>query len=351
MDLSKKEVFKTLNPNKVWIPIGIGLAIVVYIFYSDPDITADSLKKIFEAAWLPVAVTVVFILFRGVGYVYRIRTLSLEELTWTGSIYVIILWEFASSVTPSVVGGTGVAIFILMKHGLPFGKALAYVFLTAIFDNLFFLVAAPLAIFFTDGQAFPEAADMEFKMGNSLEYLFYLSYGLIALYTAIMSYGVLIRPRAVKWVFIKITGLRWFKKWRIAAVEQGNEMILASRQVKKMVRSYWVKIAAVTVFIWFARYLMLNSLVAAYADLSLSDHLLIFARHIIMWIVMLVSPTPGSSGMAEIAFQEFYQGFLGEYTFGVSLFWRLLSYYPYLILGAIFLPRWVRRAFFKKEKE
>ncbi len=349
MELKNQDALKTLNPNKVWIPVGIGLAIVFYLFYSDPDLTSDSLRLIFDAAWFPILVTILFILFRGVGYVYRIRVLSLEELTWTDSIYVIILWEFASAVTPSVVGGTGVAIFILMKHGLPFGKALAYVFLTAILDNMFFLISAPLAIFFSDGMAFPEAADMQFKVGNSLEYLFYLSYGLIAFYTAIMAYGVLIKPRAVKWILIKLTSIKWFRKWRHAAIAQGDEMILASKQLRKMVRAYWVKISFATVFIWFSRYLMLNSLVAAYADLSFSDHLLIFARHIIMWIVMLVSPTPGSSGTAELFFQEFYQGFLGEYTFGVSIFWRLLSYYPYLILGAVFLPRWVRMVFFKKK--
>ena len=349
MDLSKKEIFRTLNPNKVWIPIGIGLAIVFYLFYSDPDITTDSLRRIFDAAWLPILLTLVFIFFRGAGYVYRIRTLTLEELTWKDSIYVIILWEFASAATPSVVGGTAVAVYILLKQGLPLGKALAYVMLTAILDNIFFLIAAPLAIFFTDGMAFPEVADMQFKVGHSLPYLFYLSYGLIALYTIIMSYGTLIRPRALKWLLIRLTSFKWFRKWRTAAVDQGNEIILASKQLRNKDRSYWVKIILATLFIWFARYAMLNSLVAAYADLSLTDHLLVFARHIIMWIVMLVSPTPGSSGTAEFFFQEFYQPFLGEYTFGVSIFWRLLSYYPYLILGAIFLPRWVRMVFFKKE--
>lgn len=351
MDLNKKEIFRTLNPNKVWIPVGISLGIVCYIFFSDPNINTSSLRRIFEASWLPIVVTFAFIFFRGAGYVYRIRTLSLQELTWTDSIYVIVLWEFASAVTPSVVGGTAVAVYILLKQGLPFGKALAFVMLTAILDNFFFLFSAPLAILFTDGQAFPSAGNSQSRLGNSLPYFFYLSYALIAFYTLIMGYALLIRPRAAKWVLIKLTGLRILKRWRADAILQGDELILASQQLKGKAKSFWYKIIAATIFVWLARYLILNSLIVAYTDLSFADHMLVFARSIIMWIVMLVSPTPGSSGTAEYFFQEFYGPFLGEYTFGVSIFWRLLSYYPYLLLGAIVLPKWVKKIFFKKNRK
>jgi len=241
-----------------------------------------------------------------------------------------------------------VAVYILLKQGLPFGKALAFVMLTAILDNFFFLFSAPLAILFTDGQAFPSAGNIQSRLGNSLPYFFYLSYALIAFYTLVMSYALLIRPRAAKWVLIKLTGLRILKRWRGEAIIQGDELILASHQLRDKAKSFWYKIIGATIFVWLARYLILNSLIVAYTDLSFTDHMLVFARSIIMWIVMLVSPTPGSSGTAEYFFQEFYGPFLGEYTFGVSIFWRLLSYYPYLLLGAIVLPKWVKKTFFKK---
>jgi len=31
------------------------------------------------------------------------------------------------------------------------------------------------------------------------------------------------------------------------------------------------------------------------------------------------------------------------------LLWRLVSYYPYLFIGAIILPRWIRSRFSKTE--
>ncbi len=96
---------------------------------------------------------------------------------------------------------------------------------------------------------------------------------------------------------------------------------------------------------------MLNALISAFVPLDLFDHIIVFARQVIMWIVMMISPTPGSSGTAEFFYAQFFAQFLGKYTFVTSIVWRLLSYYPYLILGAIFLPRWIRQVFFKKKTE
>ncbi|MGB3464734.1 MAG: lysylphosphatidylglycerol synthase domain-containing protein, partial [Cyclobacteriaceae bacterium] len=145
MDRSEKAL-KTLNPNKAIIPVVIGLAIVLYIFFTDPDLTTDNLKLIFQASLPVLLLSVVVLLCRDLGYIYRIRTLTNKDLSWKSSIYVILLWEFASAVTPSVVGGTAVAIFILMKEKIPLGRAIAYVILTAILDNSYFIVGAPLVL-------------------------------------------------------------------------------------------------------------------------------------------------------------------------------------------------------------
>jgi uncharacterized membrane protein YbhN (UPF0104 family) len=64
---------------------------------------------------------------------------------------------------------------------------------------------------------------------------------------------------------------------------------------------------------------------------------------------MLISPTPGSSGTAEFIFTQFFKEDLGAATFVSNIFWRLMTYYPYLFLGAAILPRWIKRVFFKKK--
>ena len=349
-EVDAKKVFKTLNPNKVWIPILLGLGIVFYLFYSDPNMSVSKLKLVFDAEASAIVLAILVLLTRDIGYVYRIRTLTGEKLTWKSSIQVILLWEFASAVTPSAVGGTAVAIFILLKEGIKFGKSLAYVMLTAILDNLFFVLSAPLVFLFIGGDVFANlsAGSTQFKYGFSI--VFIVSYSLIAIYTLIMAYALFVRPRAFKWVLIKATGLGFLRRWRHQAVEQGNEMILASYEMRGKTASYWLKISLATVFIWCARYAMLNSLIAAFTDINFLEHVVVFSKQIIMWIIMLISPTTGSSGTAELSFNQFFAVYLGDYTLVANICWRLLSYYLYLFIGAFILPRWIKRVFFTKKK-
>ena len=351
MEINSKEIVKTLNPNKIWIPVLIGVAIVIYLFLSDPNLTADKLKLIADARWVPIALALLVILARDSGYVYRIKVLTNHELDWKSSIYVIILWEFASAITPSVVGGTTIVVLVLMKEGIKFGKALAYVMLTSILDNLFFLMMAPVALIYSKDELFPPASEMQLPLGDSIQVLFLVSYSLIAVYTGTMIYALLIRPRGFKWLLVKLGSIGFLRRWRFTLSNHGDEVILASRQLRGKGAKYWAAILSMTFFVWCARYAMLNCLVAAFVELSWSTHLLIFSRHLMMWIVMLVSPTPGASGAAEFFFAQFFTEFLGDYTFVTNILWRLLSYYPYLLLGAIFLPKWIRRVFFKQEDQ
>ena len=351
MKLDNKKIFQTLNPNKVWVPVLIGLGIVFAMFYMDPSVNASNLNSVFDASMPYILLAILVIFFRDLGYVYRIREITDRHFTWTRAIYVIILWEFASAVTPSVVGGTAVAIFILNKEGIKMGKAIAYVMVTAILDNLFFVIGAPIILYLAQGNIFPESKLLESQLGDSLQAIFWLSYGLYAGYSLVMAAALFYKPRVFKWVLIKIFSIKFLRKWKHDAQEYGNQIIEASRQLAGKTYKYWLPIIGITIFIWSSRYLMLNALIGAFVELDLLDHVIVFARQVIMWIVMMISPTPGSSGTAEFFFGQFFSQFLGSYTFVTSILWRLLSYYPYLILGAIFLPRWVRQVFFKKKNK
>jgi hypothetical protein len=350
MKLDNKKIFQTLNPNKVWLPILIGLGIIFAMFYFDPTVNANTLKSVFDAAPLWIFLAILVILFRDAGYVYRIREITGRELSWGRSIYVIIIWEFASAVTPSVVGGTAVAMFILNKEGIKMGKAIAYVMVTAILDNLFFVIGAPIILFFAQGNIFPDSKLLESQMERSLQGIFWISYSLYAGYTLLMALGLFYKPRVFKWVLIKIFSIKFLRKWKHDAQEYGNQIIQASQELSGKNWKYWLPLILVTIFIWSSRYLMLNALISAYVPLSISENVIVFARQVIMWIVMMISPTPGSSGTAEFFFGQFFTQFLGTYTFVASILWRLLTYYPYLLLGAIFLPRWIKQVFFKKKE-
>ncbi|MEM6265132.1 MAG: lysylphosphatidylglycerol synthase domain-containing protein, partial [Bacteroidota bacterium] len=68
-----------------------------------------------------------------------------------------------------------------------------------------------------------------------------------------------------------------------------------------------------------------------------------------LFIWMIVSPTPGSSGIAEGGFQLLFSDFT-PLGLGLALatLWRLITYYPYLFIGIPILPRWLARVYKKK---
>lgn len=351
MQLDSQKILKTLNPRKAWLPAAISIGFVVFMILTDDNIGGNEINLIFQADTLPVILALLTLFAKDGAYIYRIRALTGKELSWTSSIYVILLWEFASAVTPSVVGGTPVAVFILLKEGVNLGKSLAYVMLTAILDNMFFVVSAAIALLISGGAILPDLADAETKLGRSLPAIFITSFALIALYTLLMVFALFIRPRLFKWLLIKITSIGFLRRWRYAAYQHGNEIIWASSYIKGRKKRYWVKIILATIVAWLCRYLILNFLITAYTGaVSILEHVVIFGKHLILWIVMLFSPTPGSSGTAEYFFPRFYDVYLDEYTFGVAILWRAISYYPYLLIGAFVLPKWIKRVFLSKDQ-
>jgi len=71
----------------------------------------------------------------------------------------------------------------------------------------------------------------------------------------------------------------------------------------------------------------------------------ILGKQFVLWLFMLVSPTPGGSGVAEYAFGELLGDFGASAILlaGMAILWRLISYFPYLFIGAVVLPAWIRR--------
>lgn len=351
----KNKVLKNLNPTKIFIPIFISLAITGYLFYQDAEqIPWGKLK---EASLLWIILALVTLIIRDTLYIYRIRYITHKNLSWTSSFYSIMLWEFSSAISPSAVGGTALATVVLMKEGLSFGKSLAYVMTTAILDNLFFLVAGAIVMFLYYSGIFDPfnlfvaisgaGATMDWQY---VRYLFLISYTLIGLYTLFMIYGLFINPRMVKWLFVKVTSLRWLRRFQPMAEKQGHELVLASKAIKGTNFMYWFRAVGTTFLIWSARYLIVNCLIAAFVGLSAGAHGFIFSRHVILWVVLLIGITPGAAGFAEIAFKAFFQQFAGAFVLIAALIWRIATFYPYLLFGAIFLPRWIRRVFFKGQE-
>lgn len=338
-----------MDPKRIILAIVIGLGVSTALIIRDFDAKTFSMIDWTTQMIFWVILGFGCIAVRDLCYMYRLRVLTHGQLSWRKTFDVIFLWEFASSVTPSVIGGTPVAIFLLNKEGLSVGKSTTIVLLTAMFDELFFIIMVPVLYFsLIHLDFFPEADRTLLGIPMGTQIIFGVSYAIICFYTLFISYGIFINPHGLKRLIVWIFKLPLLNRWKKGAIKTGDEIITASKEVKKNKPMVWVKAFLATYFSWTARYWVVNCLILAFV--AVDNHFHIYARQLVMWVIMLISPTPGAGGVAEASFERY----LGEYLpDGVSVFigllWRLVSYYPYLLIGVIILPRWLRRVYIKRK--
>ena len=126
-----------LSPSKIFIPIGLGLLVAGWLLYTEFD-----LESFVQVEWglntvFWIFMSLVMVATRDFGYMYRIRHLTDKAISWRNSFDVIMLWEFSSAISPSVVGGSGVAVFIVNKEGVKLGKSTAVVMVTGVLGRAF----------------------------------------------------------------------------------------------------------------------------------------------------------------------------------------------------------------------
>lgn len=345
MELTKEQISRKFSARRVILPVALGLVVIGYMLYRNYD--PGQLQTLLNASpfWLSMAFLALFI--RDFGYIYRIRCITDKVLSWKQSFRVIMLWEFASCALPSVVGGSTIASYILFKEKIQLGKAIAQVMLTAMLDNLYFVLAVPLILLLMQGQLLSEMVDFNGTLLGSLQVAFIVSYLLITLYAGMMFYALFMNPKSVKRLLLRLGQAKLFRRWRIPLLNHANELLVSSKHLRSKAVGYWLQAAVSTAFVWTARYIIIGCLIAAFTELSLQEHFAIFSHNLIYKIVLLLSVTPGAAGFAEIAFSAFFGVFIGSFTTMVVLLYRLLTYYLYLMVGILVFPRWAATVFSK----
>lgn len=343
------KIVNSLRPRRILWPILIGVSVSAAMLIYSFDKETFSFLQFTWRTFYYIFLAFLMMAVRDLAYMYRIKVLTDNNLTWGQAFNVIMLWEFSSAVSPSVVGGTGPAIFFLHKEGISLGKSTAVV-LTAIFlDEMFFIISVPVVYAIFGSNIFPPDS----VTIDEIVFAFYAGYLIILFYTLFLGYALLINPNLFKsfisWVFLFPILVRW----RTRARKSANQMIRTSYEIKSMPFSYWFKSAIATIFSWTARYWVVNFMLMAFFSqrYNFMDQFLIYGRQLSMWIILLFSPTPGGSGVAEFVFSDFLGDFIPNAAWyaPLAIFWRLISYYPYLFIGAIILPMWIKKVF-RKDK-
>lgn len=347
------QVKKILSYRRIIIVLLICLALSSFLFYREFSKSKIdwSLINFNSTSVLFLFLALLMMVFRDLAYMVRIRLLTDKFLTWKKSLNVILIWEFASAITPGVVGGAAVAMFILQREKIPLGKSTALVIITAILDNLFYIILLPiLFLFISIHDLLPNDI---LEQNSQAITIFWIGYSIIASINIILFCGVFLYPIFIGKLALFIYKFPFLKKRKSRAEKFSEDIILASVELNNKSFLFWGKLFLITIWSWISRYLVINFLLLAFIELNLFDNFIILGRQLVMWLVMLVTPTPGGSGMAEYLFSNLLIDFIhnGALALSLAFLWRLISYYPYLIIGSIVLPRWMSKTERERESE
>jgi uncharacterized protein (TIRG00374 family) len=344
--------FKTY---RLILPIIIGLGVASYMLYKNFTPGAfDGINFTLQSVlWMILAIFMVVV--RDVAYMVRIRVLTDNFLTWRKSFQVIMIWEFASAVIPpSLGGGFAVAIYVLNKEKIELGKSISVILFSSLLDGIFLGVMAPLAYFLAGGESLflnlnikvPEVLSFIINE-KSIAFTFWLVYFAVLFYKLLVAFALFVDAKAVKNFLVTLFRLPILKRFALKIQTTGDEMIIASAELKGKTKSYWFNAILSTFISWSARFLIINFIIAAFSP-DYINHLVMYCKQIIIGIINIISPTPGGSGLAEIMFSQFFKAELQNnltLATALALLWRLISYYPYIFAGVIILPRWLKRVY------
>ncbi len=336
------ELSKTLW--KMLLPIAIGMAVIVWLFHGEfnPEVFSG-----FEFTWrMAVALigAAVFVVGRDFGLSWRFHIIAGGDLSWARAVKVDLMCAFTSAITPSVVGGSALAVFYLNREGINVGRATTLTLTTLFLDELFFVVFCPILVLLIPNDELFGAAEAQ-AFVNGIQIVFWIVYAGIVIWTAILFAGIIAKPKAVASMMHKLFSLKPLRRWQGAIDRTTDNMIETSIFVKTASKEWRAKVFGATVVSWFSRYLVVNALFWGFVPAA--SGLLVFGRQFVVWVVLMVSPTPGGSGISEWLFTNYYGDLIGNVSIALvlALLWRVLSYYVYLIAGCCLLP-----SYFSKRK-
>lgn len=351
MPSQKDTVSKGLKSSHVILPVAIGLLTICWMFHSEFSTLADEKTNIAQYfnlyTCLFIFLAFLMACFKDFCGMCRLRLLSDRKLGFGSLFRIRMLYEFTSAATPSVAGGSVLEMVFINKEGLKFGESTAITLTSLFLDELFYVLALPLILIIIPfGELFAISGDTSATIIS----LFMIGYAMKLFSVSVMSVGIFIKPDFIAWVCKYVCRIKFLRKYKMRAYRTAIDMRVCSRQMQHKSGWFWAAAVGITFVMWIAKFLVLNLLIMSFVPLD--NQIMVVARQVVMNVVMLIAPTPGGSGFIELMFSNYLSEFVpgGIILMLIVVFWRLFTYYDYLLAGVIIAPRWISKNFSKKKK-
>lgn len=271
----------------------------------------------------------------------KIRYLSERVISWMGSFRTVLVWDFASAVTPSTIGGAPLATYAMAREGLNLGEATAITLYGVLLDQIMFAIAIPVLLI--SGQYYDVVPD---SIGFVGEASMIVLYTVLLSYATLLAYGVLINPAAIKKIVKAIFKLPLLRRFQDKITVEAEHLEEYAHQLRKKPFSFLLKAFTLSSLSWLCRVAL-----APIVILSLlpAPEVLSVLRSLAMNLAFLVIPTPGGSGGVEALFVLFQGPLIATKSFiGLAVFlWRIIGYYITIAAG-MFATTWYVNGVVKK---
>ncbi len=340
---------------RVIIATLIGVAVLIWLFHKDFSSASFSSIKWNGHVLAGLVAAVLAVIGRDLGLAWRFRIITDKAISWKQAFRVDLMCAFTSAITPSAMGGSALAVFYLNREGISVGRATTLTLTTLLLDELFFVVFCPIIFMALPAKALFGSV----SIGNSaietflgsIELIFWTVYAGIVIYTLLLFCGILLKPHTVAAAIKRLFSFRWLSRWQKGAFETADNMVATSAEVRRKNLRWWAQVFSATTLSWFSRYLVVNAIFWAFVPAA--SGAVVFGRQFVVWVVLMVSPTPGGSGVSEWLFTNYYGDLIDSLSLALmlALLWRILSYYIYLGAGTVLVPSYFRASSKKTEKQ
>ena len=254
----------------LWLAASIGLVVIAGMMIREFDLDAMSKIHLSPQFFAGTGIAVLLFAVQNLMYTLRFRYLCQRKLSLSQSFRINVLCEFTSAVTPSAVGGSGLAFVYLNREGVTMGRSIFTMFAALLADEAFLAISCcvlylcvPSDLLFCTASDVGATVSSEWLKGG-IHVVFLISTLIVAAWTAILYVLLLHRPQLLGWVLkacCKIPGLRRFQP----KIERfSNDMTLASQEAKFEGSRFWLRLMGYTSVAWLARFAIVAAILFAF---------------------------------------------------------------------------------------
>lgn len=347
----QRALAESVKFRKVIIPILIGIGVVGYLIWRTFDVEAFRSLSWNAKTGLFFGLAILTYIVRHLAFSFRLKAVSDNEFSFKKSVELIFIWEFASTVSPTSFGGSAVAIFLLAQEKIGGAKSVAMVLYAVLLDTIFFVISIPILYLLLGKQVVRPLLDSDI---NGFVWTLWVVYAFTIFYGTFILIGVL-KPRFISKFIDWLSRRRWLKRFRDSMLNTAEELKITSKELRTQSNSFHLKVTLYTFIAWIMRFMAVVFVILGVVqglNKDAFDIAILFGRTEMMHVITQFSPTPGGAGVAEGMFGGFYADFIPKGVATViALIWRLITYYPYLIIGLIIIPNWLRKVVRRRRSE